>query len=138
MKQLLLLLAATALLLAQQAGSAMPECGLGTDRDHPCHCMAHTNQVQAEALQSCIADRLAHSDDGPKAIDALCAQAVPEHCVIIEHYGNWNDGFDANGMHNNRMPNQCTRACTRSHCKCADGPTCHIMHDPSEDPKGRR
>jgi hypothetical protein len=116
----------------------MPECGLGRDPDHPCHCKAHTDEVQAQELQSCINDRLANTNDGPRAIAAACAQAVTDRCLLIERYGNWYSGYEPNGMHKDRMPNQCTRACTKSHCKCSDGATCHIMHDPAEDKNGPR
>jgi hypothetical protein len=55
-----------------------------------------------------------------------CVQAIPDHCTLIERYGNWAHEADP-------MPGQCTMACKRGHCDCDEGPRCHIGHNPEDD-----
>ncbi len=129
-----------ALLFAQGKGgkATMPECGMG-DKDHPCKCMIHTEEVQQKYLSDCKAEKLSDPKAKFGRVAKECLATMPDHCSIVEHYGNW--ATDDQGNHTNPMPMQCTKSCTRSHCKCADGPTCHFAHSPSEDnppPKRKR
>lgn len=130
MKQLLLIAAATALLFAQQSGTKLPSCGLGMNKDHPCKCMNHTQEVQEQHMRDCIRAAM-ESGDGPGKAALACAGSMPPHCSVAEHYGHWEVGED--GEHKAPMPQQCTSACLRRHCMCDDGPTCHFGHQPQED-----
>lgn len=127
MKLAIFLLAVT---LAAQTPATMHECGLGKDKAHPCHCVEHTSKVQVDWIDEC-------KRSGKP--ETKCWQEMPvevrDHCAVIEHYGNWHQ--NEAGQHDSPMPMQCTSACLRSHCFCQDGPTCHIMHEPEEQPKPR-
>lgn len=113
-----------ALSVVAQTGG-MPECGRGRDKAHPCFCTLHVEEVQAQHMRDCV------TGDHGESVKA-CMGKMPEHCSVIEHYGRWEVGED--GEHVNPMPNQCTKACTRSHCLCGDGhKVCHLAHDPNDD-----
>lgn len=124
----LCLAAVLCLSLVGQSGGAMRECGMGHS-DHPCHCLMHTDQVQNEYMSACLLSR--PPGEKPGESQATCFAAMPTHCELIEQYGDWH--FGSNGEHDRAMPQQCLIACTKGHCKCEDGPTCHILHDPRED-----
>jgi hypothetical protein len=130
-KSAALLAICVAALVAQEARPMLPACGLGGNQDHPCHCMRHTEEVQNAAMRDCLGEAL--KDPKAEYGNALkaCAPQIPDHCSIVERYGNWST--DENGEHDKPMQNQCRRACTRSHCKCDDGPTCHFAHTLEED-----
>ena len=102
---------------------AMDSCGLGRHKDHPCHCIEHTEQVRNGLMERCRA-----GNSGDKDL-AACLRAIPDHCSLIERYGNWANEADP-------MPGQCTMACKRGHCDCDDGPRCHIGHDAEQDAAG--
>ncbi len=126
----LLLFAALVWAQGQGGTSGLPECGVN-DKDHPCKCIIRVDEVQQQYMRDCKAEKLSDPKSKFGSVTAECMAAMPDHCSIVEHYGNWST--DSEGNHNNPMPNQCTRACTRGHCRCSDGPICHFSHSPSED-----
>lgn len=119
-----------------QSQQQMPECGLGLDKGHPCQCVRHTQTVQAAFLAQCTAEKLKDPKQKMREIAKDCAAHLQTHCSIVEHYGNWGE-TDAQGFHTHPMPQQCTRACTRSHCACDDGPKCHFAHSAADDQPAR-
>ena len=130
MKRALLLSLAFFAALSTLPGQATKIRSCGLHGDHPCHCINHVEKVQKEAMDACL---LAHIEDRPTDAIIECLKQRPLHCTIVEHYGNWMGGTDEEGNHLNPMPEQCTMACSRAHCKCSDGPTCHFAHSPEED-----
>jgi hypothetical protein len=102
---------------------AMDSCGPGRHKDHPCHCIAHTEQAQSQMMEQCRA-----RNSGAKELEA-CLRQIPDHCTLIERYGNWSNEADP-------MPGQCTMACKKGHCDCDEGPRCHIGHNPEDDSAG--
>jgi hypothetical protein len=124
-------------LLAQTPQPAMEECGLGKlHNGHTCHCIEHTSKIQAEFMDKCERENPAHDQ-------TWCVRQMPleirDHCSAIEHYGRFvNEEGEPDETH--PMPMQCSSACKRSHCRCDDGPTCHIMHSAADDvpPKAKR
>jgi hypothetical protein len=130
-------LAVLCLSLMGQSKPMLPDCHMG-DKAHPCACMKHTEQAQNEYMSACLLER--PPGEKPGESTAACFAGMSTHCEIVEHYGRWTVGPD--GEHDNPMPQQCTRACTKSHCSCdPDGERCHFAHSISEDapaPKGRR
>ena len=123
MKRFTLILLFAALVGLSAQAPKVPSCGLAGD--HPCHCIKHVEQVQKEHMDACMATVV---KDKPSEALAYCMSTMPQHCSIVEHYGNWESGED--GEHVNPMPNQCTKACKWGHCRCADGPICHFSHPP--------
>ncbi len=125
-KRVALFILITSVVLAQKPKAVaakqetMDSCGLGRHKDHPCHCVEHTEKVRNEMIQQC---RAGNSNDKELA---ACLRAIPDHCTLIERYGNWAHEGDP-------MPGQCTMACKRGHCDCDDGPRCHIGHEPQDD-----
>lgn len=124
MKRFLLLLTFIALVGAQTPSTR--SCGLSGD--HPCHCLTHVQKIQDEAMKACL---LGRSGEKPTEDLIYCMRQMPQHCLIVEHYGNWGIGED--GEHSNPMPEQCTSACKWGHCSCADGGKCHFSHSAEED-----
>lgn len=104
-------------LLAQKPKPTIDACGLGLHKDHPCHCMEHTSEVQNDWMVRC-------QGVNDKTVEQ-CFKEMPveirDHCSVAEHYGNWNNEGDP-------MPKQCTMACKKSDCRCDDGPVCHYGH----------
>ena len=111
MKKLTLLFILTAVIFAQQS-KPVESCGLGENKGHPCHCMAHWSQAQNEYMDKCQG-----KDQSVKKLTE-CLRDMPEtvrdHCRNVESYGNWAD-------ESKPMPNQCTSACKHKDCRCADG-----------------
>jgi hypothetical protein len=126
--------AVLALSLLGQSGAMLEACHMG-DKAHPCSCTKHTEQVQNEYLSACLLSRPPGEKRGDS--QAACFASMATHCQIIERYGDWHK--NEAGEHDQMMPNQCLRACTRSHCRCnPDSEICHIAHDAREDTPPKR
>ncbi len=135
LKAVLLVLVAT-FAFGFQSSPKMRECGPNLG-GHPCQCILHVQEVQAKHMNDCLRERL--KENNPPVDDAkACIVSMPDHCSIVEHYGNWDT--DEQGEHVSPMPKQCTGACTKAHCLCSDGPVCHFAHSPQDDapPQGKR
>jgi hypothetical protein len=117
MKHLIFLALLCVALLAQKPKPTIEACGLGLHKDHPCHCVEHTSQVQTDWMVRC------QGVNGRTVEQCLKEMPVEirDHCSVAEHYGNWNNEGDP-------MPQQCSMACKRSDCRCDDGPVCHYGH----------
>ena len=105
---------ACTLLLAQKpvAPEQVDSCGAGLHKDHPCHCMRHQSDAQNKYMEQCQGK----DPSVQKIIE--CLRAMPDkladHCAAVESYGNWAD-------ESKPMPDQCTSACKRKDCRCAEG-----------------
>lgn len=126
LRHALILLVCAALYGEKTVPRQFDACGLGLHKDHPCHCVEHTSDVQNEWVTACLA-----SD--PKKTETDCVKTMPsyirDHCQAAERYGNWQD-------EGKPMPNQCTSACKMKDCKCDDGPTCHFGHTAADHQGG--
>jgi hypothetical protein len=115
----LLLVMVCAALLAQQTKPAqqVASCGRGENKSHPCKCMQHWSDVQNAYVAACQGKNM--------SVERLVAcirdepENVRDHCAAVESYGNWH--MNDKGEHDTPMPNQCSSACMRRDCRCADG-----------------
>jgi hypothetical protein len=127
MKMKFFLILFTGTFLCAQTPVPMAQCGGGIRTDHPCHCMAHTNKAQNEAMELCRIEHPHEKDPN------YCFKQLPMHCDLIENYGSFYDG-EGNPDESHPMPDQCTMACHKGHCMCdEDGAKCHIGHKPEQD-----
>lgn len=106
-----------AALMAQQTKplpqtTTVESCGRGEGGSHHCHCMQHWSDVQNAYMDKCEG-----KDQSVKKLTE-CLRNMPDnvrdHCAAVESYGNWAD-------ESKPMPMQCTSACKRRDCRCADG-----------------
>jgi len=97
-----------------------PECHGPKDKEHPCACMAKSNERANAMLAECLTRR-----QGQKDAAIRCAGEIPMHCAMVETYGNWST--NEAGEHDTPMPGQCGAACRKAKCRCdSDGPTCYF------------
>lgn len=111
---------------AKQPESSVPSCGRGENPSHRCNCMQSWSDAQNEYMQKCQG-----KDESVKKLIA-CLRDMPEnlkdHCLYAESHGNWH--MNDKGEHDQSMPGQCSRACTRADCRCAQG----AQHDGGDRP----